>query len=180
MKTSFVISTAYKWPDADKKEKTNHSEIATKHIAKMISNRFNGKDKTLAAQINYKRLRASAGKTMLDSIVKRIETSNVIIFDISQNNANVFLELGIAIALTKNNDHIAVYIIKEKIEKQSLLSSIPSDLQGYFISEYTINTKGEAAFHDNNSLRMSIESDVKDYYASNELKGNYTDEINAL
>ena len=71
---SFTISAAYKWPNADKKEKTNHSEIAIRHIASMISNKFK-KDKKSAIHINYKRLRASAGKTMLDSIVKRIETS---------------------------------------------------------------------------------------------------------
>jgi hypothetical protein len=144
----------------------------------MIGSRFNNKDKSSQLQISYKRLRASAGKTMLDSIVKRIETSNVIIIDISENNANVFLELGIAIALTRNNNNISVYIIKEKKENQSLLSSIPSDLQGYFISEYTVNTKSEATFHDNNSLRMSIESDVKDYYKIVLPVGQRVDEIN--
>jgi len=174
----FTISAAYKWPNTNKKEKTNNSEIAIKHIAKMIGSRFNNKDRSSQKLISYKRLRASAGKTMLDSIIKRIETSNVIIIDISENNANVFLELGIAIALTRNNNNISVYIIKEKKENQSLLSSIPSDLQGYFISEYTVNAKGEATFHDNNSLRMSIESDVKDYYKIVLPDGQRVDEIN--
>lgn len=180
MNSLFTISAAYKWPNADKKEKTNHSEIAIKHLSKMITSRFNNKDKTSKVQISYKRLRASAGKTMLDSIIKRIETSNVIIIDISENNANVFLELGIAIALTRNNNNISVYIIKEKKENQSLLSSIPSDLQGYFISEYTVNAKGEATFHDNNSLRMSVESDVKDYYKNEIVVEQKLDEINAI
>jgi hypothetical protein len=159
---AFVISAAYQWPNSEKKEKNNHSEIAIKHVAKMISRRFE-KQKSAELKINYKRLRASAGKTMLDSIIKRIQTSNVIIFDISVNNPNVFLELGVAIALTQNNYNISLYLIKEKMPNQSLLSTIPSDLQGYFISEYSVNGKGEAVFHDNNSLRMSIESDVKDY-----------------
>ncbi len=178
MNSVFTISAAYKWPDSNKKEKTNNSEIAIKHIAKMIGSRFNNKDKSSQLQISYKRLRASAGKTMLDSIVKRIETSSVIIIDISENNANVFLELGIAIALTRNNNNISVYIIKEKKENQPLHTSIPSDLQGYFISEYSVNTKGEATFHDNNSLRMSIESDVKDYYKLILLGEQKIDEIN--
>jgi hypothetical protein len=178
MSSVFVISAAYHWPDTRKKEKTNHSEIAIKHIAKMITNRFNGKERYPAINISYKRLRASAGKTMLESIIKRIETSNVIIFDISENNPNVYLELGIAIALTKNNYNISVYLIKEKKDKSSLLKDLPSDLQGYFISEYIVNSKSEVSFQDNNSLRMSIESDVKDFYASRISGNSKIDEIN--
>jgi hypothetical protein len=173
----FVISAAYKWPDTNKKEKTNYSETAIKHITKMIGSRFN-KDKSAAIEINYKRLRASAGKTMLDSIVKRIETSNVILFDISTDNANVFLELGVALALTKNKNNISVYLIKEKKSNEHLFQHIPSDLQGYFISEYTVNSIGEATFHDNNSLRMSIENDVKEYLKTFSSTEQKIDEIN--
>jgi hypothetical protein len=36
MNLAFVISAAYHWPDIRKKEKTNHSEIAIKHIAKWL------------------------------------------------------------------------------------------------------------------------------------------------
>ncbi|MBM3431667.1 MAG: hypothetical protein FJX92_01520 [Bacteroidetes bacterium] len=178
MNSAFVISAAYRWPDERKKEKTNHSEIAIKHIAKMITNRFNRKEKFPTINISYKRLRASAGKTMLESIFKRIETSNVVIFDISEDNPNVFLELGIAMALTKNNYNISVYLIKERKEKGRLLSELPSDLQGYFISEYIVNAKGEVSFQDNNSLRMSIESDVKEFYASRSPRDSKIDEIN--
>ena len=74
------------------------------------------------------------------------------------------MELGIAIALARNNNNIAIYLIKEKKSTENLLHNIPSDLLGYFISQYTLNVKGEATFHDNNSLRMSIESDVKEFY----------------
>jgi hypothetical protein len=172
MNAAFVLAAAYKWPDKEKKETTTHSEAAVRHIARMISNRFNGKKSEVG--ISYKRLRASAGKTMLDSIVKRIETSQVILFDISENNPNVFLELGIAIALTRASNHISLYLIREKKEHQKLPHNLPSDLQGYFISEYTVNTKGDVVFHDNNSLRMSIESDVKEYMK----KSKEIDEIN--
>ena len=178
MNSSFVISAAYHWPDIRKKEKTNHSEIAIKHIANIITNRFNGKEKFPGINISYKRLRASAGKTMLESIFKRIETSNVIIFDITEKNPNVFLELGIAIALTKSNYNISVYLIKEKNEKSSVAKDLPSDLQGYFISEYVVNSKEEVSFQDNNSLRMSIESDVKDFYATKIPTNPPIDEIN--
>jgi hypothetical protein len=178
MNSVFVISAAYQWPKSERKEQANNSEKAIKHLSKIITNRFTGKGKLSGISIAYKRLRASAGKTMLESIFKRIETSNVIVFDISDNNPNVFLELGMAIALTKNKFDISVYLIKEKKEKGALLSNLPSDLQGYFISEYIVNPKSEVTFQDNNSLRMSIESDVKDFYAARLSANPQLDEIN--
>jgi hypothetical protein len=50
-------------------------------------------------------------------------------------------------------------------------------LQGYFISEY-VNEKGKIIFKDNNSLRMSIESDVKEYFNAREQIFNQIDELN--
>jgi hypothetical protein len=59
----------------------------------------------------------------------------------------------------------------------ALPNGIPSDLQGYFISEY-VNEKGKIIFKDGNSLRMSIESDVKEYFNTREQTFNQIDEIN--
>ena len=54
---------------------------------------------------------------------------------------------------------------------EPLPKNIPTDLHGYFISEYTINSKGQVIFNDNGSLRMSIESDVKEYF--NQITTNF-------
>ena len=94
MKNQFTISSAYQWHTD--KELTNNSELAIKSIAEMIKNKFakneNGK---LNYNINYRRLRASAGRTMLSSILKRIENSQVIIIDIQQKIETCILKLGL-------------------------------------------------------------------------------------
>jgi hypothetical protein len=176
MKNQFTISSAYQWHTD--KELTNNSELAIKSITEMIKNKFskneNGK---LNYNINYRRLRASAGRTMLSSITKRIENSQVIIIDITTGNRNVYIETGIALALEKNNPFLSIYFIKERNIEMPLPNGIPSDLQGYFISEY-VNEKGKIIFKDGNSLRMSIESDVKEYFNAREQTFNQIDEIN--
>jgi hypothetical protein len=54
-----------------------------------------------------------------------------------------------------------VFIICEG--KDFKAANIPSDLQGYFISFYEIKNK-KAIFHDNNSLAMSIVSEIADKF----------------
>jgi hypothetical protein len=176
MKNQFTISSAYQW--TAEKAVNNNSELAIKHIAGMIKSKFsNNKNEKLNYNINYRRLRASAGRNMLSSIMKRIEDSQVIIIDITSDNRNVFIEAGIALTLEKNNPFLSVYFIKEKNNQMSLPKGIPSDLQGYFISEY-VYEKGKIIFKDSNSLRMSIESDVKEYFNTREETFNQIDEIN--
>ena len=177
--SQFTIAAAYKWPDIDNKEKTTNSELAIKLITNSLQKRFenkNNKKIDVKFDVVYKRLRASAGKTMLDSIIKRIETANVAIVDISKLTANVFLELGIALYVSKKQN-LSVYIIKEKVGGDELLKDLPSDLQGYFISTYEIN-KGVPTFKDNNSLLMSIVSDINDFYQNSHAFLEKTDEIN--
>tara|TARA_R110002072_G_scaffold22666_2_gene79599 strand:- start:10464 stop:11009 length:546 start_codon:yes stop_codon:yes gene_type:complete len=177
MKNQFTISSAYKW--AKDEDGKNNSELAIKTITEFIKNRFsNNKNGKLNYNINYRRLRASAGKTMLASIVKRIENSQVVIIDISTDNKNVFIEAGIAIAFEKNNNYFSVYFIKEYNSNAQLPQGIPSDLQGYFISEYVLDSKGKIIFKDNNSLRMSIESDIKEYFNNFKQTFNSIDEVN--
>jgi len=175
MKNQFTIASAYQWLNCD----DNNSEKAIKYIAQIIKDRFtkneNGK---FNYNINYRKLRASAGRTMLESIFKRIIDSQVVIIDLSENNPNVFLEAGMALAIEKNNAYLSVYFIREQKDELKLPQGIPSDLQGYFISEYIVNAKGEVTFKDNGSLRMSIESDVKDYFNAMERTFNQIDEIN--
>lgn len=175
MKNQFTMSSAYQWVTNE----GNNSEKAIKCISDIIKKRFsNNEHGKFNYNINYRKLRASAGRTMLESIHKRIVDSQVIIIDLSENNPNVFLEAGMALAIEKDNPYLSIYFIREKKDDLKLPSGIPSDLQGYFISEYTVDIKGEVTFKDNNSLRMSIESDVKEYFNAREQSFNQIDEIN--
>lgn len=176
MQNQFTISAAYQWAKDD--NGINNSELAIKTIKDFVKNRFsNNVNGRSNYNINYRKLRASAGRNMLDSIIKRIENSQVVIIDITSNNQNVFIETGIALMLEKKNQNLSVYFIKEKKSEKELPLGIPSDLQGYFISEYEIDNKGKLTFKDQNSLRMSIESDVKDYFNEKEESFNSIDEI---
>lgn len=174
MKNQFTISSAYQWA----KIQNNNSEKAIKRIVEIVKNRFskneNGK---FNYNINYRKLRASAGRTMLDSIYKRIINSQVVIIDLTENNPNVYLEAGIALVIEKDNPYLSIYFIREKREDLKLPNGIPSDLQGYFISEYSLDSKGKVTFNDAGSLRMSIESDVKDYFAATEGIFNQIDDF---
>jgi hypothetical protein len=155
MKNQFTISGGYQWS-------SNEAKIAIQKVGNDVIKRFNGENgKILKYNINYRRLRSSAGRSLLDSIIVKIKNSQVIIFDITDKNPNVMLELGYALALSIDNDYLSIYLIAKKGEP--LPHNIPTDLHGYFISEYTIE-KGEVKFTDNGSLRMSIESDVKEYF----------------
>ncbi|MCF8430170.1 MAG: hypothetical protein K9G64_08570 [Bacteroidia bacterium] len=175
MKNQFTISSSYQWKNDD--VKINNSEKAIKHIYDMIKSRFSdNENKKFNYNINYKRLRASAGRTILKSIIKRIEDSQVVIIDITAENRNVFIETGIALALEKNNNFLSIYFIREKIDGKKLPEGIPSNLQGYFISEYIVDKNSKVIFKDNNSLRMSLESDVKEYFNAREISFNSIDE----
>jgi hypothetical protein len=156
MKNQFTISSGYQWS-------SNIAKLAIQQLSNSVINRFDGKnDKKLKYNINYRRLRSSAGRPIIDSIMEKIKDSQVLIFDISEKNPNVMLELGIALALSKENPFHSIYLICKKGEP--LPKDIPTDLHGYFISEYTYNSKDEVSFNDNGSLRLSIESDVKEYF----------------
>jgi hypothetical protein len=188
----FVIAAAYQWPDEDKPNKPKTSELAIKKIVEHLKARIDKNNIHKSGEeirLEYKRLRGSAGKPILQSIFKRINECNALIVDISEKNPNVFIELGIAIARTKTKDSFSLYIIKEKKDSPDSISNkegseqitgfladLPSDLQGYFITGY-VNTKDGIVFKDQNSLLMSLVGNINDYYAK--LNGSQlSDEIN--
>ena len=90
MKNQFTISSAYQWRKEG--EQASNSEIAISYISKMVKSRFSDNENNkFNYNINYRRLRASAGRTILKSIIERIEDSQVIIIDLTNENSNVFI-----------------------------------------------------------------------------------------
>lgn len=172
----FSIVASYEWKKKGEKV-TPHSELAIKELVKSVDQYFS-KRKLKSGdpyKIVYKRLRASAGELILNKIFKQINTANSIIVDISHPNPNVYLELGIAVALSfKNTQVLNVYLIREKTSKEFV--EPPSDLKGFFLSEYVFE-RGKIVFKDQGSLRMSLISDIKDYYIDSEKENELLDEI---
>lgn len=166
----FIISCSYQW--SLENEKNIISEQAIKKVVEATKKRFNNKKHTTSIPyvIEFKRLRGSAGRFLPDNFHKRIKESNVIIIDITHPNPNVMIEFGMAYAIQKDiKPELSIYLIsKDKI-------NLPSNMAGYYVSIYK-QEKGKLTFKDQNSLIMSIASDVIDFY-NRENIGFVVDEI---
>ena len=169
--SKFVVTCSYQWTIDDKKNTI--SETAIKKVVGTLNKRYKGKKhaQNLEYKIEFKRLRASAGRFLADSFYNRILQANAIIIDVTHFNPNVMLELGMAYAIQKGiNPNLSIYLIAEnKI-------TIPSNMQGYFVSSY-IQEKNNIVFKDQGSLMMSLSSDVKDHY-NQIITSSIVDEIN--
>ena len=157
MDNIFKIYGAYEWTLKAQKTKNKYSLLAYKSLVSQIKNRITKNLKDDSIKIRYNRLRATAGSYLLDGIIDRLNNCDALIFDITNHNPNVMFELGIAIVTSRKLESRKVYIICEGKDFKS--ADIPSDLQGYYISLYEIKNN-KAEFHDNNSLAMSLVSEI--------------------
>lgn len=111
------------------------------------------------------RLRATVGRNILDSIRTRIESADILVFDLTprkgekQPNSNVLLELGIAMARPMP---VPVYAIVDDQTKRKKI--IPSDLQGLIIGEVLSKEAKENGTRNkkcqDRSLRMAIVNEL--------------------
>ena len=165
------IFGAYPWSVKDEtyndEEKTTKNEFSPKAINTIIE-RVKGRIETERGKelsipevkIFYSRLRATSGSFVINSIRNRMQSAYAIIFDITDFNPNVMLELGIALELQQRTDCTAKVFLICRAEKYCH-KLLPSDLSGYFLSTYDINDKThEVTFGDGGSLVMRITSDV--------------------
>jgi predicted nucleotide-binding protein len=89
-----------------------------------------------------------------------MQSAYAIIFDITDFNPNVMLELGIALELQQRTDCKAKVFLICRAEKYCH-NLLPSDLSGYFLSTYKVDeNKTDVTFGDGGSLVMRITSDV--------------------
>jgi hypothetical protein len=161
MEKIFKIYGAYEWYLKAQETKNKYSPLAIKNLITQLENRVAKNLKDNSIKIRYNRLRATAGSYLLDGIIDRLNNSDALLFDITNHNPNVMFELGIAIVASRQLKCRKVFIICEGKDFKS--ANIPSDLQGYYITFYEIkNNKVE--FHDNNSLAMSLVSEISDKF----------------
>ncbi len=158
----FKIYGAYAWNYLNtkgEKVKNENSPLAFKKIKESVQNRINSIYPDGNTKVQFNRLRATAGSTIIDGIQNRIENADAVIFDITNFNPNVMFELGLALGLAKSNGNQSIFIIMEGDNFDC--AKIPSDLLGFFISFYTIKN-GNVTFKDLNSLYMRILSNFSD------------------
>lgn len=153
-----TVAVGYGWQKFDesetsfKDEKPNGYDVLYDAFWKSIKTKFlpkcKGVEKSLKAKISFKRLRASHGKLVWESILKNINDADVLVFDVAAApdaknmpkdwsdikdvihsfNYNVLVEIGVALGLDKRvvlmcPDHLFDYV--------------PSDLKGYLWTTYT-------------------------------------------
>lgn len=100
-------------------------------------------------KISVGRLRGRHGASLLGGILRKIESADVLFFDISGNNPNVLFELGYALAI-KGADSGRVYVFCDE-------SKTPcSDLKGFMLTYYQ-SVKSELKKTKNNSPVLKLE-----------------------
>ena len=113
-------------------------------------------------KIHYTRLRSTSGSFVLDSIRERMSNAYAIIFDISEFNNNVMLELGMCLEMQKHIKNPAKVFLIAKADSFSH-SLLPSDLAGYYLTCYKKNNKNKYS-SDSLSLEMRMTSDIIEKY----------------
>jgi hypothetical protein len=169
-KKRIKIFFCYQWEIRAEKEpkdevKNQVSNLAMKKLQEMLKNSL----KENFLKVDFRRLRATAGNFVFDSIYSKIKEADFLIFDISHSNNNVMLELGMALSIQREiNPQLKIYIIQENNDKALKL---PSDIQGYFASSYRhVKNKSseQMTFKDGSSLigsmRNSVLSLINDYF----------------
>lgn len=97
---------------------------AVKQVEKEISIRRPAADYT----VTYDILNLDSGKNIKESIKRKIEDSDICLFELSEKNLNVYFELGVAYGLNKK----IIYLIHQDFK----LKNIPSDLSGIIFARY--------------------------------------------
>jgi hypothetical protein len=159
---SIKIYGAYQW-ELNQKEGTSEKNKTSANALLTIVGRLKARvklhDKSDELKIQYARLRATSGGFILDTIHNRMENAYALIFDITQFNPNVMLELGMALQMQRCLKKSAKVFLIAHAEKYSDLK-MPGDLQGFFVSTYKVNNDGSIVFGDQNSLVMRMTSDI--------------------
>ena len=154
------VGVGYGWMKTDDNDSHNGRSVLADIFWQSIRKAFEPKHTAFekkGVHVNFSRLRASHGRIIWDSVLKRIRDSDILIFDVAAAvevdekdqkfdlgkaltvktetgnvlNANVLIEIGAAIALDKRIMLLCPYEWR---------SSIPSDLKGYMWTFY--NWKG--------------------------------------
>ena len=153
-----TVAVGYGWQMFDESETSNKDkkskgyDVLYDAFWKSIRDKFlpkcKGVKKSLNAKISFKRLRASHGKLVWNSILKNINNADVLVFDVAAApkvedmpkdwsnikdviksfNYNVLVEIGVALGLDK---HVVLMC------PDHLFEEVPSDLKGYLWTKYT-------------------------------------------
>ncbi len=144
-----TIRVGYEWkkdvhPAADKRW-----HFRTETVMGVVESVVREASKKKAAHplsVRVSRMRALHGAMLLPSLIDRCEKSDVVMFDITEQNPNVMLELGMALAF-KGPYSGRVFVFQEAGgEKDEPIHDAPSDIGGFFFTRYKANLKAKLGY----------------------------------
>jgi hypothetical protein len=141
-KRNVFVRFGYQWKDERGNSQMKLSIALRDTLRKLCAEVSDSLDSKY--KMNYARLRAQVGKPVLHKIVFDILSADILFFDVSQQNLNVFFELGIGYAANQN-----LFLMRRRGTKHSL----PSDLDGLTYCTYE--------FGENLSLDSAAKRDIK-------------------
>lgn len=120
----------------------NEAEKAVAEFSKRAAKRERSK---CPLKISIHRLRSRHGATLFAGILKKIDRSDILFFDITGRNPNVHFELGYAIAKKgANSGRVFIFHKKDKEADNKNQKTEPcSDIAGYMLTFYNSSNKGE-------------------------------------
>ena len=128
----------------------NSEYYSRNRIEKMVRDATDLAKKNIPdAKIDYNRINIHPTQTIINEVIKYIDTSSFCVFELSDNNPNVLFELGYAYSKGKG-----IALLKNKGSQMS----IPSDLSGLFILYYDDSISLENLALD---LSIYIEESIK-------------------
>jgi hypothetical protein len=127
-KKKLYVRFGYQWLD-DSGGTKKHLSIALRNKLRLIFEDASKTENTNGYTLNYASLRGEAGKPLLHRIVFDILSADLLFFDVTEINANVMFELGIAYAANAR-----LFLLRKNGAKKQL----PSDLAGLTYSDYEL------------------------------------------
>lgn len=171
-----TIRIGYQWADRDPQstgispaERYKLIKSPIQSVVKEVEARAASKKGTRSLYIQIGRMRARHGSELLPRFRELCEITDIIIFDITGENPNVMLELGMALS-TKCRTPGHVYVFKQGNYN---CAQIPSDLRGYFVTcfDIVVPKNGPRMFklQDSSGFRAALRSTIIDLARKREM-----------
>jgi hypothetical protein len=145
-----TIRIGYQW--SDRHDKSHDDELANRYdfireqiqsVEKEVVNRLGKRKGTFDLCVRVGRMRALHGAEVLPRLRELCQTTDILVFDITDKNPNVMLELGMALtAKAQTPGHVFIFCKKTSED----LCAVPSDLRGCFITFFKENSAKKKTF----------------------------------
>lgn len=127
-------------------ENYNTDNLQT-NISKMFQecvNTYNSKEENIKIQLDFKALSAGYGEHLFNEIARDIISSDIAVFETSDLNPNVMIEMGVALTW-------GVRVLPVRNEK---CSNPPSDISGQTWAAYNDNSSGGSFIDDDHTIKL--------------------------